>query len=79
MMYCRWCGKKLIKEWTGLYDEYSGQKTMKDVCPDICKHGYHAYPPRFSTGILMGLWKTFMCKEFCLRCGEERSFNKEGY
>ena len=37
--YCTRCGAKLVEEWTGTFEERTGQKHMRMICSvDPCGH-----------------------------------------
>lgn len=65
MLYCYKCGKECILEWEGTYNNRTGEKTMRQICPDECKHGDHKYADKLPT-----LWESFTGKDRCLRCGK---------
>lgn len=44
MSFCTSCGKEKTKEWTGRFDSKSGEKEMREVCPDQpCDHSGHLW------------------------------------
>jgi len=64
-MFCKFCGKEKVEEWTGMFKETNGEKEMRLICSDKpCEHDTHNALPNSSGG---GYW--FGYDAICARCG----------
>jgi DNA-directed RNA polymerase subunit RPC12/RpoP len=65
-MFCYDCGKeKNVSEWTGKYNEQTGDKEMRLICPDECNHNRHDYKESRPVTLFRNPEKK------CARCGKE--------
>lgn len=68
MSYCTKCGKEEIGEWTGRFDHKTGEKTMRQICPEApCEHSGHEWRWRS-----ISFWEALKCSKDmeCERCGK---------
>lgn len=62
--FCRVCGKeKIIAEASGFHPA-TGERLIKSICVDACKHGIHDEGPLETKAFGM----IHFCR--CLRCGQ---------
>lgn len=77
MTYCRECGKLKVSETLNTFDELTGERATRKVCPYECEHGRHYFqapPPDH---------RTFRQRVFglpnpdcvCVRCGKRLWFS----
>ena len=44
-MYCKYCGKQQIEEFTGYFNTETGEKTYRYICPNkLCIPGHWLVP-----------------------------------
>ncbi len=63
--FCKHCGEKKTKEWTGKYNNTDGEKEYRLICPDKpCQHSDHILITIKKYGIFRsGLDQCVRCKE----------------